>query len=206
MESLNPIAARAPARMRTRNAFERSIAVLRAVRDMATPEEMERLAERLEDALAPMPIPIERQQFLAALTDGPTTTEKERLELEATSIASYFQRRRELLSDSLSAPQVARLLGTMRQTPHDRAKAGTLLAVRERGGLRFPRWQFDANGPDGILAGFPQVLKALEISALEKVSWFVRPNPYLENLTPLEALKAGEWEKMVSIARGVGVS
>jgi len=78
--------------------------------------------------------------------------------------------------------------------------------VRERGGLRFPRWQFDPDGADGVLAGFPDVLRALDVSPLAKVSWFIRPNPYLGGRTPLAALKAGEREKLVSLARGVGVS
>jgi hypothetical protein len=193
-------------RRRSQEAFQRSVAVLRAFRETATPEEMERIAVRLEQAIAPQETSPERAEFLAALTGGRTLSEKERLELEAAGIARYFQKRQELLQDSLSAPEAARLLGTSRQTPHDRVKAGTLLGVRERGGLRFPRWQFDPEGPDGVLAGFLDVLKALNVSALAKVSWFVRPNPYLEGRTPLEALRAGEVERLVSIARGVGVS
>jgi hypothetical protein len=198
--------AQRPARKRNRDAFERSVAVFRAFRETATPEEMERIASRLEQALTPLEPSPERAEFLKDLTGGRTFSEKERLELEAASIARYFQKRQELLQGSLSAPQVARLLGTTRQTPHDRAQAGTLLAVRERGGLRFPRWQFDPEGPDGVLAGLPEVLKALDVSPLAKVSWFVRPNPYLEGRTPLEALKGGEGERLVAMARGVGVS
>lgn len=195
-----------PARPRRRDAFARSVAVLRALRETATPEEMERIATRLEQAIQPSPVSPERAAFLAALTGGPASTEQERLEREAASVARYFQKRQELLQDSLSAPEVARLLGTSRQTPHDRAKAGTLLAVRERGGLRFPRWQFDPEGPDGVLPGFPDVLKALDVSPLAKVSWFTRPSPTLEGRTPLESLKAGEVERLIAIARGVGVS
>jgi len=148
----------------------------------------------------------EQTPLFQALTGGRTATEKERLALESANLARYFQHRQELLRDSLSAVEVAHLLGTSRQTPHDRVKAGTLLAVRERGGLRFPRWQFDPNGPDGVLANFVPVLRALDVTPLAQVSWFVRPNPYLEGRTPLEALRAGEGERLVSIARGVGVS
>ena len=107
---------------------------------------------------------------------------------------------------SLSGPQAAQMLGRPRQTPHDRVRAGTLLAVRERGGLRFPRWQFDPDGPDGILAGLPQVLKALDISPLAKVSWLVRANPFLQGRSPVQALKSGELEAVLVRARGVGVT
>ncbi len=195
-----------PSRKRTRNAFERSVAVFRTVRERATPEEMERIAVRLEEALVPHSLSPEREAFLNALTGGRVYSEQERIELEAVTLARAFQHRRELLAESLSAPQVARLLGTTRQTPHDRAKTGTLLAVRERGGLSFPRWQFDADAPDGVVAGLGTVLKALIVSPLEKVSWFVRPNPFLEGRTPLEALKAGEAERLIPLARAVGVN
>ena len=193
-----------PARKRQRDAFERTIAVFRTFRESATSEEMERIALRLEQAVTPPQS--KRATFLTKLTGGQNFTEKERLEAEATSISRYFQKRQELLQGSLSATEAARLLGTCRQTPHDRVKSGTLLAVREKGGLRFPRWQFDADGPDGIVAGLPDVLKALDVSPLAKVSWFIRASPYLEGRTPLQALGAGEVERLVTLARAVGVS
>ncbi|MCW3097224.1 MAG: hypothetical protein JWL77_2842 [Chthonomonadaceae bacterium] len=115
-----------------------------------------------------------------------------------------FRQRRDLLVEAFSAPQVASLLQTSRQTPLNRAQKGTLLAVYENGKWLFPRWQFDVHGPDGVLSGLPQVLEALQVSPIEKLSWFVRRSPYLENRTPLEALKSGETERVVSLARGVG--
>ncbi len=205
MPTLHEISDFSPARKRRRDAFERSVAVIRAFRNSATTEEMERIASCLEQALLPVKVPAEQEKLAAALTQGRTYSEKERLELETANIARYFKFRQDLLKDSLSAPQAANLLGTSRQTPHDRALKGTLLAVRERGGLRFPKWQFDPDGPDGVIPGFSNVTRALDISVLEKISWFVRANPYLEGRTPLEALKAGDEERVVSIARGVGV-
>jgi hypothetical protein len=198
-------AANRPSRQRDRDAIERSVAVLKSFQKIATTEEMERIVTQLEQALQPLS-PVRERTLLQAVSGGRTTTEQERLALESANLARYFQRRQELLRDSLSAVEVAHLLGTSRQTPHDRARARTLLAVRERGGLRFPRWQFDPNGPDGVLANFVSVLRALDVIPLAQVSWFVRSNPYLEGRTPLEALRAGEGERLVSIARGVGGS
>lgn len=191
---------------RNKSAFERSVAVFRAFREMATPEEMERIAARLEQALSNVPADTDGSTVREALMQTQTFSPQERLEWEATNTARYFQKRRELLQDSLSAPEVAQLLGTTRQTPHDRVKAGTLLAVRDRGGLRFPRWQFDAAAPDGVLDGLPDVLKALDVSALRKISWFVRPQVQLEGKTPLEVLRAGHATQLVRVARTVGVS
>lgn len=197
------------ARKRNRDAFERSVAVLREFRQNASPEEMERIAVQLERALNPpdaRSLSPERAAFLSALTGGRTFSEQERLELEAAGIARYFRRRQELIKETVSAAEAARLLGTCRQTPHDRVKAETMLAVRERGMLRFPRWQFDPEGPNGVLAGLPQVLQALQVSSMAKAAWFVRSNPYLKGRTAVEALRAGEVERLVVLARGVGIS
>lgn len=117
-----------------------------------------------------------------------------------------FLRRRELLADSLTSSQVAALLGTSRQTPHDRARNNTLLGVHDRGGLLFPAWQFDPQGPNGVVPGLPEVLQALHVSPLAKVSWLTRPNAYLDQRTPLETLQRGEIEPVVRIARAVGVA
>ena len=208
-----------PARSRSRDAFDRSVAVFRAFRDLATAEEMERIATALEQALKPSLLSSnesfeklsdktssQQTSLVSELTGGRTYSENERLALEAASIARFFEKRRELLADSLSATEAARLLGTSRQTPHDRTEAGTMLGVHERGGLRFPRWQFDPEGPNGVIAGLPLVLSALEVSQLAKAAWFVRPNTYLESRTPLEVLKSGEIERLVLVARAVEVS
>ena len=142
--------------------------------------------------------------LVLALSEGQTYAPDEALRLEIEALQRAFARRKVLLQGSLTAPQVALLLGTTRQTPHDRAQRQTLLAVEDRGILRFPYWQFDANGANGIIAGLPAVLKALDISRLGKASWLTRPNPYLNGRTPLEALKSGEVERVVDQARAVG--
>jgi hypothetical protein len=105
--------------------------------------------------------------------------------------ADEYRVRHELLADSLTAPQVAQRLGTSRQTPHDRARAGTLLAVMDRGVLRFPAWQFDPAGPDGVLAGLPEVLRALgEMPPLSKMGWMVSPKALLPD-SPVALLRRG---------------
>ncbi len=195
-----------PARQRRHDAFERSVGVIRAFREKVTPEEMERVAASLERAFAPPTAPPRDEEALALLTGGEAATPLEKLELRTDNLARYFAWRQTLLQETLSAPQVARLLGTSRQNPHDRARAGTLLAIRDRGGLRFPRWQFDPTGPDGVLTGLTEVLAALTVSPWEQASWFVRSNPSLSGRTPVEALRDGETKRLLSLARGVGVS
>jgi hypothetical protein len=139
------------------------------------------------------------------LSGGRTYSPEERRALEIEAQLRAFRFRRELLADALTAPQVADLLGTTRQTPHDRARNGGLLAVLDRGQLRFPRWQFDPAGPDGVVPGLPELIRALDVSPLAKVSWLTRPNPYLEDRTPLEALKDGDRDRALDAARAVGM-
>ena len=129
------------------------------------------------------------------------------VEQQATTIRSllqFFQTRRQLLDDeqTLTAPQVAELLGVSRQTPLNRARENTLLGVLDRGAMRFPVWQFDPNGPDGVIEGLPDVLDVLEPQpAFAKLLWLQRPNPTLNDRQPVEALRHGEERPVVDAAR-----
>jgi hypothetical protein len=141
---------------------------------------------------------------LANAITGKSFSRQERIQLEMETLSKHFQHRRQLLESSLTVVQVAQLLGTSRQTPHDRASSQTLLAIRDNGKLCFPFWQFDPAGADGVIDGLPAVLKALEISDYAKLNWLTRPNPYLDGQTPIQALKAGQKERVFAEASAVG--
>jgi hypothetical protein len=143
---------------------------------------------------------------LAASIAGRTYNRQDRIQLEMETLARHFQHRRQLLDSAISATQVARLLGTSRQTPHDRVSSQTLLAIKENGKLCFPSWQFDPAGPDGVLDGFPAVLKALEMSDYAKLNWLTRSNPLLDGQTPVQALKAGQKDRVMAAATAAGAS
>jgi hypothetical protein len=168
------------------------------------PDELVAVVEAAARALAAGEA--EPSPAVAALTAGRRFSAEERAEAEVDLLHRSFARRSELLAGSLSAPEVAALLGTSRQTPHDRLAGGTLLAVRDRGACRFPRWQFDPNGEDGVVRGLPAVLRALDVPPLAKVAWLTRANPMLDGETPLACLRAGQVERVVALARAVGVA
>ncbi|MEZ4573193.1 MAG: antitoxin Xre/MbcA/ParS toxin-binding domain-containing protein [Thermomicrobiales bacterium] len=185
----------------------------------AVRSKIDRLEERLnalsdddlETVLDSIAQALERPDTLA--TSGKTilftapVPESQRIEDELELLMRSFERRRELLAGSLTAPQVATLLNTTRQTPHDRVKAGTLLAVMDRGALRFPAWQFNSEGPDGVIAGLPDVIQALvDVSPLAKISWLTRPSEIFDGRSPLDLLKDGQIERVVWQAQGVGVA
>jgi hypothetical protein len=129
-------------------------------------------------------------------------------QIRRVNLMRAFGERRALLADALSVAEVAELLGVGRQTPHDRVKAETLLAIKENGKLMFPNWQFDPEGADGVVPGLPEALRAMQgpISALGRIRWFVTPKPLMDGRTPLEALRAGDVDDVVREARAIGVS
>ncbi|MBD2195253.1 MULTISPECIES: DUF2384 domain-containing protein [Calothrix] len=168
------------------------------------PEEIKCLAERL----TPKNIKPKYSQAeidFAAKLGAEQITDEERSRLELATLTRNFRWRQELLKSSLTAPQVADLLNTTRQTPHDRLKKNSLIAVQDNGVWKFPTWQFDPEGPDGVVTGLPDVLKALKVPAFSKISWLTRPNRGLNGLTPIEALKFGQINDVIAEARTVSV-
>lgn len=141
---------------------------------------------------------------LAETITGKSFSRQERIQLEMESLAKHFQHRRQLLDSVLSAAQVAQLLGISHQILHDRVNSQTLLAIKENGKLCFPSWQFDPAGPDGVIDGLPDVLRALEISDYTKLNWLTHVNPYLDSQTPIQALKARQKERVLAEASTVG--
>jgi hypothetical protein len=184
--------------------LERIIVALRAKLDPLSPEELETIAKHLERIGSTPAIEPEKGELIRGISKGSTITERERIDLEIRALSEYFTFRRQLLEGSLTSSQVADMLGTSRQTPHDRMKSGSLLAVLDRGVWRFPAWQFDPSGPDGVIPGLPNVIRTLKLSPLAKMSWLQRANPVLDGLTPLDALTRGEIERVLEEARGVG--
>lgn len=183
---------------------DRLLNYLQLLINLLSPEQKELYANRLEKVLNPSNSNDKQDAFTASLI-GHVLTKEERLELEFSNLLQQFNQRRELLEGSLTASQVAQLLGTSRQTPHDRIKAGSLLAILDNGVWRFPLWQFDPQGPDGVIAGLPEVLRMLEIPSFSQLSWLLRPNPFLDRLTPVDALKQGQKDRVIDAAKAVGV-
>lgn len=187
-------------------------AIIKAARGIETrlndldPAEQAEALSRVERALETRTPDRSHADVINTLTRGRTYTPIEIVEMETKVLTTSFARRRELLKDAITAPKVAKLLGTSRQTPHDRVESGTLIGVQDHGAWYFPLWQFDAEGPDSVIAGLPDVLKALNVSALRKVSWLTRSNRYLDGDSPLDVLKSGDVDRVIELAEAVGVN
>ena len=169
-----------------------------------TSAELKDVAEAVADSPATHERSPSEESKIAERMAGPAPPAPERAYLEFDALHRYFKERRHLLEGSLTTPQVAKLLGTSRQTPHDRVRAGMLLAVHDGGRLRFPPWQFDPEADEGLLDGLSETLRALRVSPFAAARWLTRPNPVFEGRAPLDLLRAGDIQRVVSEAAGVG--
>lgn len=167
------------------------------------PEELSILAQQV---LSPLPEITESDSKFNNRIGVRKYSNDERIALEIASLLQFFAYRRRILQDALSASQVAEMMGISRQTPHDRAKAGVLLGVLDNNVLKFPAWQFDATGPNGVVQGLPEVLSTLKCSSFAKMSWLASPNDIFDGLKPIEVLKMGRTAEVLHEAQAVGVN
>jgi hypothetical protein len=130
---------------------------------------------------------------------------EERRVLEIASLMRYFDYRKRLLANAIPASRVAEMLGTSRQTPHDRVKSRLLLGILDNNVLKFPEWQFDPEGPNGVVNGLLEVLGAMKCGTFAQISWLASPNTVFDGLRPIDALKMGRIDEVVHEATAVGV-
>ena len=173
--------------------------------EVAEPDDLVRIQKSLEPKVVS---PEERE--LAKKIAGKVTQEpnpNKLLELQLANLERYYRRRRKLLAGSITSSKVAELLGCEnRSTVRDRRLAKRILGLKEKGVYKYPLWQFDPSGDDGVIDGFPKVLAALDVSDFTKLNWLCKPHLAFEGKTPVEMLKQGEIETVVIEARAVGVA
>ncbi len=183
------------------SALDRIASALEVCLETLPPQELEQFADHLETTVHKSKHS-QPETLIGSLINNIDEDEEKKLEFAA--LHDYFEWRQDLLKDVLTAPQVAKLLNTSRQTPHDRLKKNTLIAVQDNSVWKFPVWQFDASGTDGVIPGLPEVLKVLNVPALSQISWLTKPNAAFDGSTPVDALKNGRKDKVVCEARSVG--
>lgn len=164
------------------------------------------LTEKLEKIIR-QPYADTEEQSIADVISGKTYNAEEKKELELVNLMNSFSLRAKLLENTITTTQVANLLNcSSRQTPLDRVKNQTLIAVKDNGQWKYPLWQFDAEGTDGVIQGLPEVIKILQVSNLAKISWLTHPNAVFDNHTPLEILKQGKIQQVVNESVRVGLT
>lgn len=103
----------------------------------------------------------------------------------------------------LSAAKAAGILTISRQAVEKRRKAGRLIGVSlGRRGFGYPLWQFSERGTLPYLETILEELK--EDDTWTKLVFFTTPNGALSGRRPLDALRSGEVEKVLAVARMYG--
>jgi hypothetical protein len=163
------------------------------------------LRRAVVDALqARLDIPASDDPIIATLEPGWSCTPEQAAEIRLATLTRQFAERRRLLRDTISSTQVARLLDTTRQTPIDRLRQGTLLALRDGGSWRYPLWQFDPAGPDSVVDGLIEVLRQLEPNPFVQAAWLLEPQDQLGGDAPITALRRGQTERTIALAAQTG--
>jgi hypothetical protein len=171
----------------------------------ASPEQLQNIVESLKPKVVDP-----QKKALAKKIAGDDYNEGNLAVLELANLERYYQRRRELLDSSITTTQVAKLIGCQAiTTVHDRRQANTLLALKDNGVYKFPLWQFDPEGDDGVIDGLPEILKTLQVSNFAKLNWLNKSLRAFDDQTPIEIIKKGDREEIEDLrieARGVGVA
>jgi hypothetical protein len=150
--------------------------------------------------------PTDQAVLLRALSSGEFLADLKNVEPLAPAFIRGIEAKRRLIEDNggaLTAEQVAESFGITRQAVEKRRRAGKLLALTTgRHGYRYPAWQFtDA----GTIPGLEGVLGALASQdEWTQTAFFVGHNPRLGNRTPVEVLKAGDLESVLTAAEVYG--
>ncbi|PSB05677.1 hypothetical protein C7B62_24685 [Pleurocapsa sp. CCALA 161] len=172
--------------------------------EVAEPEDL----IRIQQSLLPKVVSPEERELAKKIAgkDYVEPSSSRLLELQLGNLERYYQRRRELLVGSITSSKVAELLGCEnRSTVRDRRLAKRILGIKDKGVYKYPLWQFDPEGDDGVIDGLTEVLAALDVSDFTKLNWLLKPHLAMNGRTPVEMLKQGEIEAVVVEARAVGV-
>jgi hypothetical protein len=104
---------------------------------------------------------------------------------------------------TLTAEQVAQMIGISRQAVEKRRRAGRLVALATgRHGYRYPVWQFSDSG---TLPGLEEVLDVLTPhDEWMQTVFFVSRNPRLGHRAPLDLLKTGQLTAVLEAAQLYG--
>ncbi len=103
----------------------------------------------------------------------------------------------------LSTQEVASILGISPQAIHKRRRTGKLIGIAQ--GLNqysFPAWQFEGNH---TVAGLESVLAVLgDHDPLMQVVFMLNPNDRLDGQRPLDLLRAGKLNEVLTAANALG--
>lgn len=109
--------------------------------------------------------------------------------------------REAILRDCISVARAAELTGRSRQALERLRRQGRLLALRVGAQWRYPRWQFDADAPGGVVPRLDEVLREIALSPVGAAFWLLNPSDRLDGHAPLELLRRRRSDPVLELAR-----
>ena len=164
-------------------------------------ERRRRLARGLQDAVA---------EYLARPLEDPLADVDEPMGAEDGPAAALWadleagERRVRLLGESVGAAEAGRLTGRSRQAVERQRRDGRILALRVGRRWRYPAWQFDTDGPGGVVPRLSEVVALLHLSPAGAGHWLRRPRPELGGETPIRLLRHRDPEPVLRLAERLG--
>ncbi|MEE8524502.1 MAG: helix-turn-helix domain-containing protein [Thermoanaerobaculia bacterium] len=113
--------------------------------------------------------------------------------------------RRQILRESIRVAEAAELTGRSRQALERQRRQGRLLALRRSNQWLYPRWQFDADAPGGVVSGLAEVLPLLGLSPTGAAFWLSQPRPELDGRAPVELLHQRRTDPVLALAKEQGL-
>lgn len=195
----------------SRNRLETAV---RASQDLSE-EELEVIAVLLDLVRAGTPLP-ERlalsRGILSAIetvrdaardpladVDDPMDAEEAARELSLAEKEAQDSRE-EILRDSISSAEAARLTGRSRQVIERLRRESRLLALRSGRQWKYPKWQFDPDAQGGVLPGLAEAIDHLGLSPSAAALWFLEPSARLGGEAPVEHLRRHRPESVIQLA------
>lgn len=118
--------------------------------------------------------------------------------------ATARMNRARLLADCISATQAGEITNRSRQAVERQRREGNLVALRVGRQWRYPKWQFDIDGPGGLVAGLGVVVRNLHLSPYGAALWLTTPNAELAGKAPIATLRRRQTERVIRLAEEQG--
>jgi hypothetical protein len=135
---------------------------------------------------------------------GLSHSDPERLRREASAKQAAHQE--ELRASSVSLSEAADLTGASADRLRRLVGRGDMLAFSVEDDLRVPSWQLQRSEVAPALSGVVEVAAVFPGDLADLSDWIQRSHTDLDGYSPAEALKQGQANRVVALARAIGAA
>lgn len=112
--------------------------------------------------------------------------------------------RARLLADCVTASEAGEMTNRSRQAVEKHRRERHLVALRVGREWRYPKWQFDIDGPRGLVPGLEEIVSNLHMSPFGVALWLTTPRSELDEESPIAALRKRKTAQVVRLAEEQG--